>query len=71
MRAWNFAYRNARKGNWETFVRDRDRFNKKITCVGMIILPILEPQHRKKILEERFEYVNEVADQKSKNIKII
>lgn len=55
MHAWNFAYRSARKGHWETFVRDRDRFNKKINCIGLTLQPILDPQHRKKVQQDRFE----------------
>lgn len=54
IRAWKFAYREARKGKWEQVGRDRERFDKKINDLGSIITPILATEHREKIFNERF-----------------
>lgn len=55
IRAWKFAYREARKGKWEQIGRDRERFEKKIAELGRHILPVLEPKHRERIFNERFQ----------------
>ncbi|CAD7078461.1 unnamed protein product [Hermetia illucens] len=54
MYKWNFAYRAARKGHWENFARDRDRFKKRISNLANIINPVLDTQHREKIYGSRF-----------------
>lgn len=54
IRAWKFAYREARKGKWEQVGRDRERFEKKINELGSIIAPVLAVTHREKIYNERF-----------------
>lgn len=56
LRVWDFAYREARKGNWETFVRDRDRFKRKIELFAPVLEKILEPSHREKVLERLRNY---------------
>lgn len=53
--AWNFAYRQARKGFWEQFARDRDRFNRRINRDEAEISLILSPTHREKIYRLRFQ----------------
>ena len=55
MRVWDFAYRSARRGEWETFARDRDRFKKIINRIGNVLHPILDSQHRMKVHKGRFE----------------
>lgn len=55
MHTWNFAYRAARKGPWETFVRDRERFKIRIQRTAVILDPILSREHRQRIFESRFE----------------
>lgn len=39
--AWSFAYRQARKGPWEEYARDRDRFSRRIECCASILEPCL------------------------------
>ena len=39
--AWQYAYRAARKGPWEQFACDRDRFQKRINSVNDILGPCL------------------------------
>ncbi|XP_018793522.1 PREDICTED: uncharacterized protein LOC108971724 [Bactrocera latifrons] len=55
MYAWNFAYRSARKGHWESLARDRDRFRKRIESTSKYINPILTPEHRSFIYNTRFD----------------
>ena len=56
---WDFAYRQARKGEWEQFARDRDRFATKISQLTPIISPILDRRHREQVFLKYFnDYVN-------------
>jgi hypothetical protein len=52
--AWDFAYRNARKGPWEEMARDHARFQNRICCLGKTLAPILDGNHRKEIYGQRF-----------------
>lgn len=52
---WSFAYKAARKGPWEVYARDRDRFKNRIRCLGNKLNEILKPEHRRKIYEQRFK----------------
>lgn len=54
IRAWKFAYSEARKGKWEQMGRDRERFEKRISELGRILTPILAADHRQKIFQQRF-----------------
>lgn len=54
IRAWKYAYREARKGQWEQVGRDRERFEKKIKDLSQTITPILATAHRQRIFDERF-----------------
>lgn len=54
IRAWKFAYSEARKGKWEQLGRDRLRFEKRINELSRILTPILAAKHRQKIFSERF-----------------
>ncbi|KFB41580.1 AGAP004848-PA-like protein [Anopheles sinensis] len=54
MRAWDFAYRQARKGEWEMAARDRERFRKRIDDLEPVLGPALQPSVRDKIYAERF-----------------
>ncbi|EDW01921.1 GH20179 [Drosophila grimshawi] len=58
MHAWNFAYRAARKGGWQQFARDRDRFSQRIKRVAPIIDIVLSPSHRDRVYRDRFLDVN-------------
>jgi hypothetical protein len=55
--AWDFAYRQARKGYWEDVARDRFRFNMSIQNLASILNPILDETHRRRIYNERFHYI--------------
>ncbi|KAK6190162.1 hypothetical protein SNE40_002088 [Patella caerulea] len=46
MYAWSFAYRACRRGPWEEYARDRERFHRRIQDVETIISPILKISHR-------------------------
>lgn len=52
---WNFAYRAARKGPWETYALDSYRFKSRIKTVENILKPILCKNHRDFIFKQRFE----------------
>lgn len=54
MHTWSFAYRAARKGEWEMYARDRERFKLRIYRAAFTLNPILEREHRQKIYEKRF-----------------
>lgn len=54
IRAWDFAYRQARKGDWIMAARDRERFRKRIDDLEPVLGPALEPTVRAKIYAERF-----------------
>uniref|UniRef100_A0A182ILC7 PP1c_bdg domain-containing protein n=1 Tax=Anopheles atroparvus TaxID=41427 RepID=A0A182ILC7_ANOAO len=54
MRAWDFAYRQARKGDWEMAARDRERFRKRIDDLEPVLGPALQSNVRDKIYTERF-----------------
>ncbi|XP_063392459.1 uncharacterized protein LOC134677954 [Cydia fagiglandana] len=54
MRVWSFAARQARRGNWEQDAMDRDRFKRKIADVDMAVSWVLKPQHRRRIMFQRF-----------------
>lgn len=57
IRAWDFAYRAARKGEWEQFARDHERFRFRICKTQPIIDAVLEQKLRDRIYEERFKDV--------------
>lgn len=63
IRAWKFAYSQARKGPWEQMVRDRGRFEKRINEVSRILSPILAEDHREKIYEQRFQKESETMNE--------
>ncbi|XP_028128079.1 uncharacterized protein LOC114324429 isoform X2 [Diabrotica virgifera virgifera] len=52
---WSFAYRKARKGPWEEYARDRERFNKRISETERILAPIFDGRHRENVYKSRFE----------------
>ncbi|XP_044763074.1 uncharacterized protein LOC123320007 [Coccinella septempunctata] len=52
---WSFAYRKARKGLWEQFARDNERFKYRANIFGATLDKFLQPEHRQKIYEERFK----------------
>nr|XP_029716921.1 uncharacterized protein LOC109425646 [Aedes albopictus] len=54
IRAWDFAYRQARKGEWEMAARDRERFKKRIQETGNILSSVFDKNLRDKVYEERF-----------------
>lgn len=52
---WSFAYQQARKGPWEEYARDRDRFKRRIEDTERALSLALDSQHREKIFKERFQ----------------
>lgn len=54
IRAWKFAYSEARKGKWDQIALDRGRFEKRINELSRILTPILATGHRQRIFDERF-----------------
>lgn len=54
MRMWDFAYRQARKGEWEMAARDRERFKKRIEDTEQILKPVFEQELRGRVYHERF-----------------
>ncbi|KAF4526952.1 hypothetical protein B566_EDAN015452 [Ephemera danica] len=47
-------HRAARCGEWEEKARDRTRFRARIMSTAEVIAPILNPDHRRKIMQSRF-----------------
>lgn len=45
MYTWAYAYRSARRGEWETMARDHERFQMRIKKLSEIIDPILIKKH--------------------------
>lgn len=56
MRAWDFAYRQARKGEWEMAARDRDRFNKRIHETEDVLSIVFDKNLRDRVYQERFNH---------------
>ncbi|KAJ2943412.1 hypothetical protein O0L34_g12221 [Tuta absoluta] len=54
MRVWSFAARQARAGHWERYSLDRERFKRRIADIDMAISWVLKPQHRSRIMFQRF-----------------
>lgn len=52
---WDYAYRNARRGQWCTMAIDRMRFKHRIQTVEKQISYIFESTHRSIICENRFK----------------
>lgn len=49
MQAWTFALQASRKGHWEEFARDRDRFQKRIKETEKAIGYCFSMSHREKL----------------------
>lgn len=54
MRTWDFAYRQARKGDWEMAARDRERFKKRILETENALSTVFDKNLRDKVYKERF-----------------
>lgn len=54
IRVWDFAYRQARKGEWETVARDRERFKKRIEEAESILEPVFDCNMRQTVFRDRF-----------------
>lgn len=65
MHTWSYAYRAARKGEWEMFARDRERFKLRIQRTALSLNPILEREHRQKIYEKRFANLYNESDRQN------
>lgn len=56
IRAWDYAYRQARQGQcWRQAAIDRERFKKRISDVENVLKPIFLQNHREQIYRKRFE----------------
>lgn len=49
MRAWKFAYAQARKGHWQQIGWDHQRFGRRINELSRLLSPILATDHRQMI----------------------
>ena len=58
---WNFAYKTARIGPWQTFALDRFRFQCQIRNIENILRPIFDEMHRTRIWQQRFHEKNNVS----------
>ncbi|KAK9874301.1 hypothetical protein WA026_002653 [Henosepilachna vigintioctopunctata] len=52
---WSFAYQAARKGPWEMYARDRERFRNRISLINGQISHCFTPEHRQKVYNRLFE----------------
>jgi len=57
MMVWSYAYKQARKGEWEMYARDRARFRRRIDEAHKSLSPILDSTHRHHIYLQRFASV--------------
>lgn len=55
MRTWDFAYRQARKGDWEMAARDRERFKKRILKTEDVLCIVFDKSVRDRVYQERFK----------------
>lgn len=55
MRTWDFAYRQARKGEWEMAARDRERFKKRIHETEDVLSIVFDKNVRDRVYQERFK----------------
>nr|CAB3265091.1 protein phosphatase 1 regulatory subunit 15A-like [Phallusia mammillata] len=55
MVAWSFAYKQARKGKWECYARDRDRFHTRTADTRKKIAWCFSDDHRKQVWQSRFQ----------------
>nr|XP_022920455.1 uncharacterized protein LOC111428939 [Onthophagus taurus] len=55
---WDYAYRAARKGPWEQHMRDRCRFENRVSKLAEVISPVLNATHRTNVYNERFRDQN-------------
>lgn len=53
MYEWTLAYTEARRSEWMEIRADRLRFLKRIEVTNKILSPILNEEHRKKVLNRR------------------
>lgn len=42
LHVWTYAYKQARKSDWEQLTRDRARFERRIQKCGEILVPMLQ-----------------------------
>lgn len=54
MLAWDYAYRAARKSEWQVMARDRARFQQRIKRISPILNAVLTPVHRENVYQARF-----------------
>lgn len=54
MRTWDFAYRQARKGEWDVAARDRERFKKRIRETEDVLSIVFDKNVRDRVYQERF-----------------
>ncbi|XP_017045175.1 uncharacterized protein LOC108090826 [Drosophila ficusphila] len=54
MLAWDYAYRAARKSEWQVMARDRARFQQRIKRISPILNAVLTPIHRESVYHARF-----------------
>ena len=53
---WSDEYQEARKGHWQQFYLDRQRFMKRVKDTEEILAPILAKDHRDKVLLQHQQY---------------
>lgn len=53
---WSLAHLLARKSDWIQIVADRHRFQRRITQLEDIIAPILQNNHRNKIINRNTQF---------------
>jgi len=58
MITWKYAYQAARRGPWEEFARDDERFKNRINSTAIVLNSILDDRHRSQIWQERFASLN-------------
>ncbi|CAB3257566.1 unnamed protein product [Arctia plantaginis] len=72
MRVWLFAAKQTRVRYWQQFAVDRERFKRRIADIDMAVSWVLKPQHRSRIMFQRFmpwwnaQKRKEIAEKKEK-----
>ena len=68
---WSFAYKKARKSDYEQCVLDRYRFENRIKYAEKYLTKVLEKSHRQEIYQNLFKKENISFDMKSKENPIL
>ena len=65
MLTWIYAYRAARKGDWERLARDADRFRERDDSMAAVLAPVFDPSLRERVRRRNLDYDASNSDENS------